>query len=771
MFADNEQTALFPCPSPPDAAVAINDRCVIRTRDGHRVVVVSGVVLAQYAVGDRMAEACAMVSLVEQGWADQNDVARAFVCSARTLRRHQRRFESGGLAALGRPSGYPKGRGRQQRSRVRLVLRWKSAGLSNREVAHRLGVDEKAVRKLLRREGWAPAAPEQVPLPWAESADPNLSAATAAAPATPSQERLPPPVGADPNLSASMDSTSAGEPAAEEPLPLSLGSEPAGRRLDRLLAYLGLLDDAAPLFRSGLRVPRAGVLLALPALIESGVLEVARRIYGTLGPAFYGLRTTMLTLLLMALLRLKRPEALKEHCPAELGRLLGLDRAPEVKTLRRKLARLATAGQASQFGRALAEHRIQARGAALGFLYVDGHVRVYHGKQPLPKAHVARMRLAMPATTDYWVNDAAGDPLFVVTAEANAGLVKMLPPILAEVRTLVGERRLTVVFDRGGFSPRLFRQLIADGFDLITYRKGRWRSVAKARFREQSATIAGQKCQYLLADQGVRLLRGKLRLRQVTRLSDNGHQTAILTSRRDLKAIEVAFWMFERWRQENFFKYLREEYALDALVDYAVEPDDPARDVPNPQRKANLAELRDARAELTRLQAEYGRAVANNPERLRPTVRGFKIAHGQLGQALRTAMDRVAKLEARRAAIPSRVPVGELVAGKVVKLAAERKLLTNLLKMIAYQAETDLVRRISSHYHRAEQEGRTLIQSALLSAADLTVNDTELRIVIAPLSSPHRTRAIEALCADLNRAPVRFPGTRLRLSYAIAGPR
>src|ERR1700674_1514568 len=674
MFAAYEQPALFPCPNPPDAAVAINDRCVIRTRDGHRVVVVSGVVLAQYVVGDRMAEACAMVSLVEQSWADQNDIARAFGCSVRTLRRHQRRFEAGGLAALGRPSGYPKGRGRQQRSRVRLVLRWKSAGVCNRAVAPRLGVDEKAVRKLLRREGWAPAAPEQVPLPLPESADPNLSAA--------------------------MDSTPSGEPAAEEPLPMSLDTDPADRRVDRLLAYLGLLDDAAPLFRSGLRVPRAGVLLALPALIESGVLELARRTYGTLGPAFYGLRTTMLTLLLMALLRLKRPEALKEHCPDDLGRLLGLDRAPEVKTLRRKLARLPAAGQASHFGRALAEHRIQARGAALGFLYVDGHVRVYHGKQPLPKAHVARMRLAMPATTDYWVNDQAGDPLFVVTAEANAGLVTMLPPSLAEVRTLVGERRLTVVFDRGGYSPRLFRQLIADGFDLITYRKGRWRKVAKARFREQSATIAGQKCEYLLADQGVHLLRRKLRLRQVTRLCDNGHQTAILTSRRDLKAIEVAFWMFERWRQENFFKYLREEYALDVLVDYAVEPDDPARDVPNPQRKANLAELRDARAELTRLQAEYGRAVADNPERLRPTVRGFKIAHGKLGHALRTAMDRVAKLEARRAAIPSRVPVGDLVAGKVVKLASERKLLTNLLKMIAYQAETALVRRTSSHYRR-----------------------------------------------------------------------
>jgi len=736
------QSSLFSSPSPPDAAVVINDRCAIRTRDGHRVVVVSGVTLAQYSVVDRMAEASAMVSLVEQGWADQNDVASAFGCSARTLRRHQRRFEAGGLAALGRASGYPKGRGRLSATRQRSILRWKSAGVSNREVAHRLGVNEKAVRKLLCRVGWVAAVPAQVHLPLPESADPNLSGFPAAA------EALLP---------------------GETPT-LSLDTDPADRRLDRLLAYLGLLEDAAPQFRAGSRVPRGGVLLVVPALIDSGVLEQARTVYGSLGPAFYGLRTTILTLLLMALLRLKRPEALKEHSPEDLGRLLGLDRAPEVKTLRRKLTRLAALGRASQFGRALAEHRVQARGAALGFLYVDGHVRVYHGQRPLPKAHVARMRLAMPATTDYWVNDASGDPLFVVTAEANAGMVKMLPQILGEIRTLVGERRLTVVFDRGGYSPRLFRQLIEEGFDLLTYRKGRVRRVPRARFQEQSASIEGREIRYRLADQGVRLLGGTLRLRQVTRLCEDGHQTTILTSRRDLSAVEVAFRMFERWRQENFFKYLREEYALDALVDYAVVPDDPARDVPNPQRKALAEQLREARAELARLHAEYGRAVVNNPERLRPTVRGFKIAHGQLGQTLRAAMVKVETLETRYAALPPRVPVGQLTPDPV-KLAPERKLLTNLLKMVAYQAETDLLRRVSPHYRRAEQEGRTLIQAALQSAADLAVSDTELRIVLAPLSSPHRTRAIAALCEELNRTPGYFPGTRLRLHYVVAGPR
>jgi hypothetical protein len=79
-------------------------------------------------------------------------------------------------------------------------------------------------------------------------------------------------------------------------------------------------------------VAGAGVLLALPALVGAGVFAAARDVYRSIGPAFYGLRTTILTLLLMALLRIQRPEALKEHAPPEFGRVLGLDRAPEVKT-------------------------------------------------------------------------------------------------------------------------------------------------------------------------------------------------------------------------------------------------------------------------------------------------------------------------------------------------------------------------------------------------------------------------------------------------------
>src|ERR1700739_33949 len=149
------------------------------------------------------------------------------------------------------------------------------------------------------------------------------------------------------------------------------------------LAYLGLLDDPAPLFREGSSVPAVGVLLALPCLVESGLFRIARKLYGEIGPAFYGLRPTCLTLLLMALLRIKRPEQLKERDPAAFGRLLGLDRAPEVKTLRRRLTRLAARHRAEQLGAELARRRVDQRGHLMGFLYIDGHVRAYHGKRAI----------------------------------------------------------------------------------------------------------------------------------------------------------------------------------------------------------------------------------------------------------------------------------------------------------------------------------------------------------------------------------------------------
>jgi transposase len=758
-----QQALALPSPAASDTVV-INARCTLRREGDQRVVVVAGLPVHHYCAHDPVAEAYAMVFLVESGFARQTEVARAFTRSVRTVRRHQERYAQGGMAALGRGDGWRRGHRRISGKRLRTVEMLKSQGLSNRRIAQRLGVSEKAIRKLV---GPSPPA-EQLALAATLAAAPPRPKARKSSDESSDEETVVPgrtpsscPVAGDPQ-GASQDADDDGEP-----VPMSLDRDASNRVLDRLLAYLGLLDDAAPQFRDGSQVPGAGVLVALPLLVQSGLFRVSRKLYGEIGPAFYGLRTTLLTLLLMALLRIQRPEQLKERDPAALGRLLGLDRAPEVKTLRRKLTRLAAQQRAEQLGVELARVRVEQRGQLMGFLYVDGHVRAYHGKRSVSRAYVARRHLAMPATCDYWVNDRSGDPLLVITGEVNAALTQALPRVLREVRGVVGDRRVTIVFDRGGWSPKLFRTLLKDGFDPLTYRKGRCRRIHERRFVRRRAHLDGRWVTYCLHDQAVRFLQGKLRLRQVTRLCDDGHQTQVITSRWDLRDIEVAYRMFDRWRQENFFKYMREEFLLDALVDYRIEPEDPTRTLPNPERRALDQEIHAARAEVARLEQQYGAAAADNAEQRRPTMRGFKIAHGKLGKKLRAARARVANLLDRRHEVPKRVEVRDLSDGAVVKLATERKHLTNLLKMVAYQAESDLLALLRPHYARADQEGRTLLHELFAAAGDIRVSDSELHITLAPLSSPHRTRAVEALCDLLDQTATTFPGTRLRVRFAV----
>src|SRR6266513_1835278 len=750
------QKEFFARSTPTPGTVFVNDRVCVQTEEEQRVVFVHGIIFSHYPIEDRTAEAYAMVTLFETGYADQNDIARCFGYSARTLRRYQERLKAGGLSALarpeGRPAGSPSGR-KKNHERNQTILRLKAKGMSNRWIAGRLGLSEKTVRKSLRRLGWKSDPEPDLPfLPKADSQAKQAPVSASKLIETPPSAAEQPP--------DKMPQRQTGSTAK------SFDTNPLDRSMDRLLAAIGLLDDALPVFAPTRSLPRAGVLLAIPALVASGLLSTAEKIYGSLGPAFYGLRTTLVAYVLLALLRIPRPETLKEYSPGELGRIVGLDRMPEMKTLRRKLAQLAKRKGSYKLGQEIARRRIREHGRVVGFLYVDGHVRAYHGKHTIPKGYVTSRRLAAPATTDYWMNDRRGDPLFLVTADANAAMTRMLPSLLGEARKLLGpKRKATVVFDRGGWSPKLFGEMLALGFDLLTYRKGRTRQIAEERFTKHQARLDGRKVEYLLHDQAVRFLKRKLRLRQITRLSPNGHQTPALTSRWDLPAVHVAYRMFERWRQENFFKYARQEYAIDVLVDYKVEPDDPHRSVPNPARKAVQKELRRTRAHLAKLREEY----ATVPRDLSRLAR--KRAKKELRAEIQQTTDTIKKLRARHHSLPRRVPVAQTQKEEVVKLSTERKHLTDVLKMVAYHLESDLLELIRPHSQRVEDEGRTLIQAALQDAADLEPTKEQLRITLAPLSSPHRSRVLETLCADLNGTHTKFPGTELEMHYAVATAR
>ena len=353
----------------------------------------------------------------------------------------------------------------------------------------------------------------------------------------------------------------------------------------RLLASIFRSGPVEPFFSSNLDVPKGGVLLGLPGLLSMGLLRHTENFFRLPG-GYYGLDSIFLLLAFMALARLKTIEALRYCSPGEWGKLLGLDRIPEARTMREKIRLLTRGGTASQWGGALSRDWMQMFPESTGTLYIDGHVRVYNGSQTeLPRHHVARQKLCLRATTDYWVNAMDGQPFFMVNKAVDPGLLVMLEqeivprleqeipyqPGLSELQEQRLLPRFTLVFDREGYSPEFFARMWQKRIACLSYRKYPGEDWPEAEFEEQQVRlVSGHVVAMKLAERGT-FLGKSLWVREIRKLTRGGHQTAIITTDFTREQTRTAAAMFARWSQENFFKYMREQYNIDRLIDYSIE--------------------------------------------------------------------------------------------------------------------------------------------------------------------------------------------------------
>jgi len=539
----------------------------------------------------------------------------------------------------------------------------------------------------------------------------------------------------------------------------------AKRDAERVLASIGNILEATPYFNASEGVRHAGVLLALPALAMVGLLEAGTKAYGAIHKGFYGLQSVLLTLSFMALLRIKTPEQLKGCNPGELGIVLGLDRAPEVKTLRKKLNEMGLRNKAGEFISFLSNRWAHQDKDVIGFAYIDGHVRPYNGrKYKLPKTHVARRRLCMSATTDFWINDARCEPLFFVTAQANDSLLSMLEKeVIPELKKLAGKgNRVTLIFDREGWSPKSFEKWSKADIDVITYRKGKYDPWPEDCFIEIESHLRGRSVKYLLGERSIKINKD-FWLREVRRLCDNGHQTSIITTRQDINCEQVARRMFFRWNQENFFRYMREEYGLDHLVTNDVEPADVERLVPNPERKEKRKLIKDLKQELERLIKDYGHKAFQNDERHLPTNPDYKKKILKLKKQIKQS-------ETDLKQIPDRIAVKQLLAKhEIVRLETERKMFTDGIKMICYRAETWLFNLIASFFSRNNDEGRAFLKSVFQQPADI-IPDREqsiMNVKFHTMSTPRANRALKQLCDVMNYESYVYPGTGITLVFEV----
>ena len=733
----------LPLPLLPAGAAEIAPGVGLVTGAGGGLVSVHGLATFAWDAEDEAGRRLAAVQLVRLRAVSQAQAAAAFGVDPVTVWRWDQALACGGVAGLVPSRRGPKGASKLTPELAARIRELDAAGARLGEIAAATGVSTFTVRNALGRvaSGRRPAA-----------GAPGDSVA----------------------LVAGDDDAGHGPvvPVLPDPVP---------RDAERTLARWGLLGEGAvPVFTPGARYPLAGLLLALPALEGTGLLGAAREVYGRVKDGFYGLGATLLTLVFLALAGEPRAEGATRVPPAALGRVLGLDRAPEVKTIRRKLGELAAAGKAADLIMTLARRHATARPDTLGFLYVDGHARVYSGTRTVQKTHVARLKFPAPATTETWVTGQDGDPVFMVVAEPSDSLAGELRRLLPDLRAIVGEgRRVTVCFDRGGWSPALFADLTGAGFDLLTWRKGPAPDLPADAFAAVTCTDdRGRAHQYDLADTTAELgisdgpRKGQtVTLRQVTRLvpakAGGTRQIHALTSRDDLPPGEVCWRMSARWREENYFRYARTRFALDALDSYAASPDDPDRMVPNPARKAAAARVRQAEAAAQAAETARDAALLQlrSPAPGQAAYLSNQVINA-LAAPVEAAWRELDDADQAAAAIPARIPLGTLTPD-MVRLDAEVKQITHAIRMAAYNAETALARALDGHYARAGDEAYALIREALATSGDICPAPGELLIRLDPLTAPRRTQALAALCEQLTAAGACYPGTDLVLHYEV----
>ncbi len=562
------------------------------------------------------------------------------------------------------------------------------------------------------------------------------------------------------------------------------------RVLERTMVAFGESYGATMQFESCLDVPNGSVLCALPALITNGLLEKINEIFGEL-KGYYTSIHILLLLAFMALCRIKTVEKLRGHAPGEFGKLLGLDRIPEVRCLRSKISEMSDGESAEKWAAYLSKYWMETNPETTGFLYVDGHVRVYNGElTKLPRKYVSRERLCLRGITDYWVNDATGLPFFVVEKQIDSGLINVLrdtiipqllndipdQPNAVEFKNNPELCRFVMVFDREGYSPSFFREVWEKHrIACMTYHKypeGQW---PEEWFDEKEVLMPrGEKITIHIAEMGSLVGSGKdaVWMKEVRKLTETGHQTSIISTAYELDPAKMAPHMFSRWCQENFFGYMMEHFAIDLLQEYGVEDFPDTEKVVNPLRREK-ERLRNS----TQGKLKYRRArfleLTMHPETEDNSKKYIKWIKkkSELFEQIEQYEQELAEIKKALKTIPKHITWAELEeSDKFFKLLPGRKQFMDTIKMIAYRAETAMVNILIDKTTKSS-DARRLLQDLFTNEADILPEPENnlLRIRIHGTARPAANRSISKLLKHLNDSELFYPGTTLKLSYELIG--
>lgn len=561
-----------------------------------------------------------------------------------------------------------------------------------------------------------------------------------------------------------------------------------GNEVERVLASI-VGTPATLKFKEQIDLSCAGVLVALPALLSNGLLKHSADF--KLDNVYYSEESVFLCLAFLSLLRVQNlNQSTKIPC-GELGRVLGLDRIPEVKTLRERIAQFCVKGDVKQWSEKLSQEWMNVPADFEGILYVDGHVNVYFGDATkMPKRFVSRLRLCMSGSTDYWVCNKTGQPFFVINEVINSGMIaqikeSILPRLEKEVPNQPTEEALLqdtqlhkfmMVCDRECFSVEFFAELWERRVAICTYRKNvkdKWDEKDFIEYEHIHEDAHSEKI--LLAEKTITLNNNdkknpiEVRCREIRKLSKSGHQTSIITTNWKLSIVLVGIYMFARWCQENFFKYMSQNFDIDGLVSYSKEKVSETKALVNPQYRQLENKQRTLNGKLRKRKTAFADTTLKIEIDTGKKLERSIARKAEIHQEIKELEEEISSLKEQKQLIEKKISFASLPTEQQFSNAINvRKHFMDNIKMIAYRAETGMYHLIKNKMSNPEN-GRKLLQQIYTTDADILPDHSNKTLTIKLHNLNHRSddKVLEALCINLNETETIFPGTELKLIFNL----
>jgi hypothetical protein len=558
--------------------------------------------------------------------------------------------------------------------------------------------------------------------------------------------------------------------------------------IERILASVGG-TSATIKFSEQIDLSCAGVLLSLPALLSNGLLTHTQDF--KLNNVYYSEEMIFLCLAFLSLLRVKNINQANTIPCGELGRVLGLDRIPEVKTLRNRIAQFTKKGNVEEWSAKLSQGWMNASPGLAGVLYIDGHVNIYYGHATsMPKRYVSRVRLCMSGSTDYWVNDKTGQPFFVVSEAINSGMIEqiktsILPRLEKEVPNQPTEEallqnpllhKLMIVYDRECYSVDFFHYLWEKRVAVCTYNKNVKDKWPEGDFIEyETIQEDGTTEKIKLSEKTITLKNDdkqnpkEVTCREIRKLSKSGHQTSILTTNWTLGIVAIGLYMFARWCQENFFKYMTENFDIDGLVSYTKEIISDTKMLVNPAYKQLESGLKSLNGKLSKQKTLFANmTLKEEPEKGKKLERSI-AKKAEIHEEIKGLEAQIITIKDKKKNVDRKITFASLPQTEKFSNAINvRKHFMDNIKMIAYRAETGMYNMIKNRLSHPD-EGRKLLQLIYTSDADLIPDYTNktLTVKLHNLNYRRDDKVVQYLCEKLNETETEFPGTDLKIIYQL----